>query len=160
MGTRVFAAGNALDLGNATLRRQALIWYVLRTAIDRLESEDAWFAMNGKIAAIYPAHVVSDRGRAVLRQRADPDDLPAPGPARHDWQPDVVLHEFMHLWNYDHNTGTINWVGALCSRRGNPIDLSTHAYQENPNVAFAEGFAYGRRTRCCTSCGVCASTSR
>ena len=59
VGTRVFAAGNALDLGNETFRRQALIWYVLRTAIDRLQQEDSWFEMNRKITAIYPAHVIS-----------------------------------------------------------------------------------------------------
>ena len=46
----------------------------------------------------------------------------------------------MHLWNYDHNHGTINWLGAVCSLRGeHPIDLTTHNTQENPNVAFAEG---------------------
>ena len=133
------------DLGDPTLRRQALIWYVLRTAIDRLEDEDPWFAMNGKIAAIYPAHVVSDLlgpsqsyanglTRMIYLNQGQPDT---------HWHPDVVLHEFMHLWNYDHNTGTTNWVGALCSGRGNlQADLSTHGYQENPNVAFHEGFAY------------------
>ena len=137
IGTRVFAAGGAQDLGNETFRRQALIWYVLRTAIDRLEAEDAWFAMNRKIAAIYPAHVDQ---RHVVCQRPDANDLPAPGQADDDWHPDMVLHEFMHLWNYDHNHGTINWLGAVCSLRGeHPIDLTTHNTQENPNVAFAEG---------------------
>jgi len=137
VGTRVFAAGNALDLGNATFRRQALIWYVLRTAIDRLEQEDPWFAMNRKIAAIYPAHVISGTSyangltRMIYLHQGQPDN---------DWHPDVALHEFMHLWNYDHNQGTINWLGAICSLRGeHPIDLTTHNTQENPNVAFAEG---------------------
>ena len=46
------------------------------------------------------------------------------------------------MWNYDHNTGTINWLGAVCSFRGHhPVDLSTHSFQENRNVAFAEGFS-------------------
>ena len=137
IGTRVFAAGGALDLGSETYRRQALIWYVLRTAIDRLEAEDPWFAMNRKIAAIYPAHVITGTSyangltRMIYLHQGQPDD---------DWQPDVVLHEFMHLWNYDHNHGTINWLGAVCSLRGeHPIDLTTHNTQENPNVAFAEG---------------------
>jgi hypothetical protein len=139
IGTRVFAAGNALDLGNPTYRRQALIWYVLRTAIDRIEAEDPWFAMNRKIAAIYPAHVITGTSyangltRMIYLHQGQPDN---------DWHPDVVLHEFMHLWNYDHNEGTINWLGAVCSLRGeNPIDLDTHGFQENPNVAFAEGFS-------------------
>ena len=137
IGTRVFAAGGALDLGSETYRRQALIWYVLRTAIDRLEAEDPWFAMNRKIAAIYPAHVITGTSyangltRMIYLHQGQPDD---------DWQPDTVLHEFMHLWNYDHNHGTINWLGAVCSLRGeHPIDLTTHNTQENPNVAFAEG---------------------
>jgi hypothetical protein len=139
IGTRVFAAGQPLDLGDATFRRQALIWYVLRTALDRMESEDPWFAMNGKIAAIYPAHVISGISytngltRMIYLHQGQPDN---------DWHPDVVLHEYMHLWNFHHNQGTINWLGAVCSLRGsNPIDLTTHNFQENPNVAFAEGFS-------------------
>ena len=93
--------------------------------------------MNRKIAAIYPAHVITGTSyangltRMIYLHQGQPDD---------DWQPDTVLHEFMHLWNYDHNHGTINWLGAVCSLRGeHPIDLTTHNTQENPNVAFAEG---------------------
>src|SRR4051812_47823853 len=39
VGSRVFAAGQPEDLGDAAYRRRALIWYVLRTAIDRLCEE-------------------------------------------------------------------------------------------------------------------------
>ena len=112
VGTRVFAAGAALDLGNETFRRQALIWYVLRTTIDRLEQEDSWFAMKSKMAAIYPAHVITGTSytngltRMIYLHQGQPDN---------DWQPDVVLHEFSHMVAYDHNTGTINWLGAVCS---------------------------------------------
>ena len=128
VGTRVFAAGAALDLGNETFRRQALIWYVLRTAIDRLEQEDSWFVMKSKMAAIYPAHVITGTSytngltRMIYLHQGQPDN---------DWQPDVVLHEFSHMVAYDHNTGTINWLGAVCSLRGeHPIDLTTHNTQE------------------------------
>ena len=137
LGTRVFSAGAAFDLGNETFRRQALIWYVLRTAIDRLKQEDPWFAMKRKMAAIYPAHVISGMSytngitRMIYLHQAQPDT---------HWHPSTALHEFMHLWNYDHNHGTINWLGAVCSLRGeHPIDGQTHNTQENPNVAFAEG---------------------
>jgi hypothetical protein len=139
VGTRVFAAGGSYDLGNETFRRQALIWYVLRMALDRLEAEDPWFALKGRFAAIYPAHPIGGTSytngltRMLYLNAGGPDD---------DWHPGVVLHEFMHLWNYDHNHGTINWLGAVCSLRGaHPVDLDTHAWQENPNVAFAEGFS-------------------
>ncbi len=40
----------------------------------------------------------------------------------------------MHLWNYDHNSGTSNWLQAIC-------DGDTHAFQEKPAIAFHEGFA-------------------
>ena len=47
----------------------------------------------------------------------------------------TVLHEMMHLWNYQHNVGTTNWLGAVT------WDFDTAGHQENPNVAFHEGFA-------------------
>jgi hypothetical protein len=83
IGTRVFAPGGAGDLGNPSFRRQALVWYVLRTAIDRLEAEDPWFAMNRKIC---------------MHQ----------GNGDTDWQPHTVLHRFMHLWRRDHSHGTVD----------------------------------------------------
>ena len=37
---------------------------------------------------------------------------------------------------------TTTWLGAVCSLRGHhPVDLSTHGFQENRNVALAEGFS-------------------
>jgi hypothetical protein len=29
------------------------------------------------------------------------------------WNVQTVLHEVVHLWNYDHNPGTANWFGAV-----------------------------------------------
>ncbi len=139
VGTRRFASGGGWDLGNETFRRQALIWYVLRTTIDRLVAEDSWFAIGHKIAAIYPAHAIGGTSyangltRMIYLHQGKPDT---------HWHPDTVIHEFIHLWNYAHNHGTINWVGAVCSLRGDdPVDLTTHNVQENPSVAFAEGFS-------------------
>ena len=138
-GFRIFGGSSSFDLGDETYRRQALIWYVLRATLDRFKREDPWFEMKGKFAAIYPAHPVGGTSytngitRMIYLNVGGDDD---------DWQPDTVLHEFMHMWNYDHNTGTINWLGAVCSLRGNhPVDLTTHNFQENRNVAFAEGFS-------------------
>ena len=100
VGTRVFASGQSLDLGNATFRRQALIWYVLRSAIDRLEAEDPWFGMQTEIRAIYPANSVASTSyngsdRMYLHQ-GQPDE---------DWHPDVVLFFFMLLWHDRHSDG-------------------------------------------------------
>src|SRR5262249_29712772 len=59
VGTRVIAAGQSFDLGDATFRRAALVWYVLRSAIDRLEAEDGWFAIAPSVVAIYPADSIT-----------------------------------------------------------------------------------------------------
>ncbi len=138
-GFRIFGGSSSFDLGDETYRRQALIWYVLRATLDRFVREDPWFVLKSKYAAIYPAHPVG--GTSYTNGITRMSYLNVAGKDL-DWQPDTVLHEFMHMWNYDHNTGTINWLGAVCSLRGNhPVDLSTHSFQENRNVAFAEGFS-------------------
>jgi hypothetical protein len=138
-GFRIFGGSTSFDLGDETYRRQALIWYVLRTTLDRFGREDPWFVLKGKYAAIYPAHTLGGTSYTNGITRMSYLDVGGDGI---DWQPDTVLHEFMHMWNYDHNTGTINWFGAVCSLRGHhPVDLSTHGFQENRNVAFAEGFS-------------------
>jgi hypothetical protein len=119
VGTRVFASGQPLDLGNPIFRRQALIWYVLRSAIDRLEDEDPWFSMNQEIKAIYPANTFTDKsyngvnGRILLHQ-GQPDD---------DWYPDVVLQHLMLMWHDDfHTDGSRKLMGF-------------------PSAAFAHGFS-------------------
>jgi hypothetical protein len=117
VGTRVFASGQPLDLGNSIFRRQALIWYVLRSAIDRLEAEDPWFAIDSEIRAIYPASTFlstsnSDYDTIHLHQ-GQPDD---------DWYPDVVLRFFMLLWQRNHTDGLRKMSGF-------------------PSAAFAQGFS-------------------
>ena len=118
VGTRVFASGQPLDLGNPTFRRQALIWYVLRSAMDRLEDEDPWLSMNQEIKAIYPANTLTDEsyngvnGRILLHQ-GQPDD---------DWYPDFVLKQFMLMWHDLHTEGSRKISGW-------------------PSAAFAHGFS-------------------
>jgi hypothetical protein len=118
VGTRVFASGQPLDLGSATFRRQALIWYVLRAAIDRLEDEDAWFSMNGEVKAVYPANTLTDTtyngvNNRILLHQGQPDD---------DWHPGVVLEQFMLMWHDVHTEGSRKISGY-------------------PSAAFAHGFA-------------------
>ena len=56
IGTRVFALGGRDDLGDEIFRRQALVWVVLRSAIDHLQTQGDWFAPHGKVRAVYPVH--------------------------------------------------------------------------------------------------------
>jgi hypothetical protein len=98
VGTRVIASGQSFDLGDPIFRRAALVWYVLRSAVDRLVSEDAWFAITPEVRVIYPARSVSQTsyngsgGRIYLHE----------GEAG-SWHPDVVLYRFMLQW-HDHHT--------------------------------------------------------
>src|SRR5262245_27185432 len=106
VGTRVVASGQSLDLGDPIFRRQALVWYVLRSAIDRLEDEDPWFAMSTEVKGIYPAHSAIGTSYAGATQiylhQGQPDD---------EWHPDVVLRLFMVLWHDDHTNGSRKLTG-------------------------------------------------
>lgn len=98
LGTRVIASGQSFDLGDPFFRRAALVWYVLRSAIDRLESEDAWFAVAPEVRVIYPARSISQtsyngsEGRIYLHEGEEDA-----------WHPDRVLYRFMLQW-HDHHT--------------------------------------------------------
>ena len=98
VGSRVIASGGAFDLGDPIFRRSAVVWYVLRSAIDRLEAEDAWFAITPEVKAIYPARGGfgtswnGSEGRIYLHEN-EPDA----------WHPDMVLYRFMLQW-HDHHT--------------------------------------------------------
>ena len=118
VGTPVFASGQPLDLGNATFRRQALIWYLVRSAIDRLEAEDPWFAIETTVVPIYPSRSFTSTsfngsdGRIHLHL----------GPPDDEWHPDVVMYRFMLLWHDWHSEGG--------------------RYITNvPSAAFAQGFS-------------------
>jgi hypothetical protein len=113
----VFASGQPLDLGSSTFRRQALIWYLLRSVIDRLEDEDPWFTMNLEIKAIWPANTITDTSfngsDKIYLHQGQPDD---------DWHPDFVLKQFMLMWHDLHTEGSRKISGW-------------------PSAAFAHGFS-------------------
>lgn len=119
VGTLVCAAGKPDDLGDLQFRRHALIWYVLRTAIDRLEAEDGWFGFGERVVAIYPARPVAGGSyqktwtRRLCLVQGQPDD---------EWHPDVVLHFLMLMWHDLHITGPRKIMGY-------------------PSARFAKGFA-------------------
>lgn len=116
-GTRVFASGQPLDLGNPIFRRQALIWYVLRSAIDRLEDEDPWFTINSEVRAVYPANTITDTSfngsDKIYLHQGQPDD---------DWYPAFVMEKFMLMWHDRHTEGSRKISGY-------------------PSAAFAHGFS-------------------
>lgn len=134
IGTRCFKPGASGELGDRDNRRRAIAWYVCKTLIDALVDHDPYFAFKNKIKVIYPANVVSGLSyangvtRCAYIHANNTSD---------QWDVQVLLHEVMHLWNYDHNHGTANWFGAVFC----PPDLSTHSHAERRPIAFHEGFA-------------------
>ncbi|HEX5108741.1 MAG TPA: hypothetical protein VFV95_09855 [Vicinamibacterales bacterium] len=135
IGTRTFRAGAAGELGDRDNRRRAIAWYVCKTLINTFQAKDSYFGFKGKVKVVYPANVVSGKPyangvtRSVYMHATPNNDQ--------WWKVQVLVHEFMHLWNYDHNHGTANWFGAVFC----PIDLNTHAQAERRPIAFHEGFA-------------------
>lgn len=134
IGTRTFKAGASGELGDRDNRRRAIAWYVGKTLINTLQAKDPYFAFKGKVKVVYPANVVSGLCYANGITRA----VYIHSTSRNDqWDVQVLIHELMHLWNYDHNHGTANWFGAVFC----PPDLSTHSQAERRPIAFHEGFA-------------------
>lgn len=134
VGTRCFEAGAAGELGDLDNCRRATAWYVCKTLIDTFKSKDPYFAFAGKVRVVYPANVISGLSYANGVTRA----VYIHSTAKNDqWDVQTLIHELMHLWNYDHNHGTANWFGAVFC----PPDLSTHSQAERRPIAFHEGFA-------------------
>lgn len=118
--------------------KRAATWYLCRTVIDTLIAHDPWFAFKDRVNIVYPAKAISGSyanglTRSVYINFVFSNDKP---PDYGDqWDVPTVLHEFMHIWNYDHNSGSSRWLGAIL------WDLSTHSFQEREAIAFHEGFA-------------------
>ena len=131
IGTKRFRSGATGNLGRQEYVRQATIWHVCKKIMRELERRDSWFAFKKKITIVYPAKVISKTPyangvtRCAYIHKNTRDTW---------WSLETVIHEVMHLWNYDHNTGTSNWLQAVC-------DGNTHSFQEKPAIAFHEGFA-------------------
>lgn len=127
--------------------KRAATWYVCKRVIDELVAHDPWFAFKDTVTIIYPARALNGSyanglSRSVyinyvFSTKGDPDVLDELEDKGDQWDVPTVLHEFMHIWNYDHNHGASNWLGAVTW----DLDLSTHSFQEKPAIAFHEGFA-------------------
>lgn len=134
IGTKTFAKSKSGVLGGEENYRVAAAWYVCKKIISELKSHDPWFAYKKSIKVVYPAKVISNvpYANGVTRTAyidPNPKYIPDDTNFLH-----TLVHEIMHLWNYDHNKGTSNWLKAIC-------DGNTHSFQEDPAIAFHEGFA-------------------
>lgn len=97
IGTKLVASGQPEDLGDAEFRRQALIWYVLRTTLDTITAQDPWFDLED-VKALYPARsgvATSYRSGATFHLQTGTDH----------WHPDTVLGFFWQAWHDAHVTG-------------------------------------------------------
>lgn len=132
LGTITFEERAGGELGDDVHVKHATWWYVVKRFMGRLDAEDPWLEYPHKIHITYPERVVSGSSwaEAITRtahiHRSNRDD---------DGTLPIVLHEIMHLWDYQHNTGTRNWVCAAFGAGG------THGEQEQATIAFGEGFA-------------------
>lgn len=115
LGTRLVASGQPGDLGDTTFRRQALIWYVLRTTVDRLAAEDPWHRIGRPLTVLYPARGVGGASYQSGQRLYLDQDKP-------DWKPEGLLFFFWHAWQEFHTTGIRRPTGS-------------------PSAAFATGFA-------------------
>ena len=116
LGTRLVASGQPGELGGVTFRRQALIWYVLRTTIDRLTVDDPWNRLGDQLKVLYPAKSAVGTSYGSWNRIYLDEDQPY-------WKPDGVLFHFWRAWQDYHTSGS----GKLG--------------ESFPSSAFASGFA-------------------
>ncbi|MDN5858476.1 MAG: hypothetical protein L0H84_07620 [Pseudonocardia sp.] len=130
LDTPAKVGGPTVDLGVRDNVGRAATWYIVTSVMDRLASRPG-LGFTKSIAVAYPARVGSGSSYAngITRTAYIQHDVP-------DAQfVDMVVHEVMQLWNYQHNTGVANWVAAVC------FDGDTHGLQEQPAIVIHEGSA-------------------
>ncbi len=131
-------AGPRIDLGTLVLaggrngfptasHQKCLTWYIIKRVIHTLAENARPFKRKIRVRVPVGTMGGAPWARGILADNAyiTPDTF------------DLVtlLHEVMHLWNYQHNNGISNWLGAVWG------DADTAGDQEQPNIAFHEGFA-------------------
>ncbi|MFT7624070.1 MAG: hypothetical protein ACI9WU_003256 [Myxococcota bacterium] len=139
LGTFSFESGGDEALGDAEPRDHADIWVLYQAAIAELASFGSDFEFTRQVKIKYPHDgIVGDSIEAsyanpftqviYIISNTETDALTT----------NTLLHELMHIWAYQHSTGESGLVLELL------MDGSTHDAQEEPFVAFHEGFAsYG-----------------
>jgi hypothetical protein len=131
IGTKTFRVGASGDLGGDRAKRAAIFYYA-KTVMDNLAAKGGGIEFTGPINFAYPAKLPS----AASYSNGVTNTAYILGSDKGDHaNADTVLHEMMHLWNYQHNSGITNWLDAVWG------DQNTHSFQEEPNIAFHEGFA-------------------
>jgi hypothetical protein len=112
-----------------TTQWKALTWYICKTVIDTLRDQGTGIAFKRKFRVHAPTWSLSGVSWARGLTRDNVYVVQAA------FNLVTIIHEVMHIWNYQHNDGTSNWLGAVWG------DSDTAGNQENPNIAFHEGFA-------------------
>lgn len=108
--------------------RRAALWYVARKVQNTLAARDAWLGFAKQLTIVHPSimNTMSSGNRVHIAA-----DWRAPNNPSYNITD--VVHEVMHIWNYQHNHGVAaDWVCGL---------FGTHNRQEPRNMAFHEGFA-------------------
>ena len=112
-----------------------MTWYVCKTFSERLAAEDSWFAFKKRVTIVYPARTIGDSYANGLNRTVYLKSTGNLGGKNDQWDIPTIIHEMMHIWNYDHNHGMSNWLAAVL------WDFTTHNFQERQAIAFHEGFA-------------------
>ncbi len=112
---------------------RAIFWTAALRLANRLRRVNPALAFTGRVHVIWPAQraVSSATHIAGLLTQRQVHVSQSVGNVSKLF---ILFHEIMHIWNYDHNRGSTDWVGAYLSGR------DTMAAQEQPYIAFHEGF--------------------
>lgn len=128
LGQYVLRSG---DGGNVSISTQwkALTWYICKCVMTTFKNDSTRSAFKRKVRVRVPANTI---GGAPWARGIGNDNVYI---MQDTFNLVTIIHEIMHVWNYQHNYGITNWIAAVWG------DSDTSGNQENPNVAFHEGFA-------------------
>jgi hypothetical protein len=138
--TLTFSSSGSLNLGDRKPWYHAEIWALYKAAINHMASYGSRLGFQNQVVVEYPHDHVAENGVSY----ADPIrhfiflvKNPKAGPDGHDGgaNPDVALHELMHIWAYQHSRHEDGVADYLANHR------TTHGIVEETYVAFHEGFA-------------------
>lgn len=130
LGTFTFDSSGSHDLNDYEARSHADIWVLAKKAIDELASYGSAYEFGAQVKIKFPH---SSWFGAVEASYANPYTRVV-YIHEHDFEADVVLHELMHVWSYDHGTEEAVLADTL-------VGLGTTHGSTNAPTAFLEGFA-------------------
>lgn len=124
------------SLGDETnlARKQADIWVLYNKVFDQLASYGSSYKFTKKVEVKYPSNPLGkDNGSYADPITQNVHIIKEDG--NDDFRTDIMIHELMHIWAYQHVSGALGLATNLIST------WDTHCTEQQSSIVFHEAFA-------------------